>query len=46
MKHASSARDARVAVRLSREEQHEIEGAAKSRGYANPSSFVRAAIRH
>ena len=46
MKHASSARDARVAVRLSREEQREVEGAAKSRGYANPSSFVRAAIRH
>ena len=46
MKHASSARDARVAVRLSREEQREVEGAAKSRGYANPSSFIRAAIRH
>ena len=46
MKHASSARDARVAVRLSREEQHEVEGAAKSRGYANPSAFIRAAIRH
>ena len=46
MKHASSARDARVAVRLSREEHHEVEGAAKSRGYANPSAFIRAAIRH
>ena len=46
MKHASSARDARVAVRLSREEQREVEGAAKSRGYANPSAFIRAAIRH
>ena len=46
MKHASTARNARVAVRLSREEQHEVEGAAKSRGYANPSAFIRAAIRH
>jgi len=46
MKHASTARNARVAVRLSREEQQEVEGAAKSRGYANPSAFIRAAIRH
>jgi len=46
MKHANTARNARVAVRLSREEQHEVEGAAKSRGYANPSAFIRAAIRH
>ena len=46
MKHASTARNARVAVRLSREEHHEVEGAAKSRGFANPSAFIRAAIRH
>ena len=42
----SSARTARVAVRLSREEQRQVEEAAKARGYANPSAFIRAAIRN
>ena len=46
MKHASTSRNARVAVRLTREEQHQVEEAAKSRGYANPSAFIRAAIRN
>ena len=41
----SSARSARVAVRLSREEQRQVEESAKTRGYANPSAFIRAAIR-
>jgi Arc/MetJ-type ribon-helix-helix transcriptional regulator len=42
----SSARSARVAVRLTREEQRQVEEAAKTRGYANPSAFIRAAIRN
>jgi Arc/MetJ-type ribon-helix-helix transcriptional regulator len=42
----SSARSARVAVRLSREEQRQVEEAAKNKGYANPSAFIRAAIRN
>ena len=43
---ASTARTARVAVRLTREEQHQVEEAAKTKGYANPSAFIRAAIRN
>ena len=43
---AGVARRARIAVRLSGEEQHQIETAAKTRGYANPSAFIRAAIRN
>jgi Arc/MetJ-type ribon-helix-helix transcriptional regulator len=39
-------RNARIAVRLSREEQHQVEQAAKTRGYANSSVFIRAAIRN
>ena len=46
MKHSSTARNARVAVRLTREEQHQVEEAAKTRGYSNPSAFIRAAIRN
>ena len=41
---ASTARIARVAVRITREDQHHVEEAAKTRGYANPSAFIRAAI--
>jgi Arc/MetJ-type ribon-helix-helix transcriptional regulator len=40
------ARSARIAVRLSSEDQHQVEEAAKTRGYASPSAFVRAAIRN
>jgi Arc/MetJ-type ribon-helix-helix transcriptional regulator len=43
---ANSARSARVAVRITREDQHHVEEAAKTRGYANPSAFIRAAIRN
>ena len=43
---ASTARSARVAVRLTREDQRQVEEAAKTRGYANPSAFIRAAIRN
>jgi Arc/MetJ-type ribon-helix-helix transcriptional regulator len=46
MKHPGTSRSARVAVRLTREEQHQVEEAAKSRGYANSSAFIRAAIRN
>ena len=46
MKHASTSRNARVAVRLTREEQHQVEEEAKTRGYANSSAFIRAAIRN
>ena len=42
----STARSARVAVRLTREDQHQIEDTARTRGYANPSAFIRAAIRN
>jgi Arc/MetJ-type ribon-helix-helix transcriptional regulator len=46
MKHPSTSRNARVGVRLTREEQHQVEEAAKTRGYANSSAFIRAAIRN
>ena len=46
MKHPGTSRNARVAVRLTREEQHQVEEAAKTRGYASPSAFIRAAIRN
>lgn len=39
-------RSARIAVRLSQEDHHRVEEAAKTRGYASPSAFVRAAIRN
>ena len=41
---ASTARSARVAVRLTREDQRQVEEAARTRGYANQSTFIRAAI--
>lgn len=44
--HADTARSARVAVRLTKQDQHQVEDAAKSRGYANASAFIRAAIRN
>jgi Arc/MetJ-type ribon-helix-helix transcriptional regulator len=44
--HTGAARTARIAVRLSSEEQYQIVAAAKTRGYANPSAFIRAAIRN
>ena len=44
--HAGSARSVRVAVRLTREEQHQVDEAAKVKGYANSSAFIRAAIRN
>ena len=43
---ANIARSARVGIRLTREDQHQIEDAAKTRGYATPSAFIRAAIRN
>ena len=46
MKHPGTSRNARVAVRLTREEQHQVEESAKTRGYANSSAFIRAAIRN
>ena len=45
-KHGSRLRGARIAVRVSAEDQRKIEEAAKSRGYVSPSSFIRTAIRN
>ncbi len=42
----STSRNARVAVRLTREEQRQVEEASKTKGYASPSAFIRAAIRN
>jgi uncharacterized protein (DUF1778 family) len=39
-------RSARIAVRVSVDDQREIEEAAKTRGYSTPSAFVRSAIRN
>lgn len=44
--HAGSKKAARVGVRLSAQEQHEIEQTAKARGYSSPSAFIRAAIQN
>jgi Arc/MetJ-type ribon-helix-helix transcriptional regulator len=44
--HIGRARDARIAVRVSTQDQVEIEEAAKARGYSSPSAFIRAAIRN
>jgi Arc/MetJ-type ribon-helix-helix transcriptional regulator len=41
-----AARRARFAVRLSQEDRDGIEEAVKTRGYTNPSAFIRAAIRN
>jgi len=40
------ARRARVAVRLTEEDQRQVEEAAMDRGYSSASSFIRAAIRN
>jgi hypothetical protein len=45
-KYAARTRGARIAVRVSTEDQREIEAASKTRGYASPSSFIRTAIRN
>jgi Arc/MetJ-type ribon-helix-helix transcriptional regulator len=45
-KHAARIRGARIAVRVSGEDQREIEEVAKTRGYASPSAFIRTAIRN
>jgi hypothetical protein len=45
-KHATRIRGARIAVRVRADDQREIEEAAKTRGYASPSSFIRTAIRN
>src|ERR1700733_3024396 len=42
----STFRNARVAVRLTREEQRQVDEASKTKGYASPSAFIRAAIRN
>jgi Arc/MetJ-type ribon-helix-helix transcriptional regulator len=41
-----TSRNARVAVRLTREEQRQVDEASKTKGYASPSAFIRAAIRN
>ncbi len=47
MKHpGNTSRNARAAVRLTAAEQRQIEEAAHTRGYANASAFIRAAIRN
>ena len=45
-KNTGRARDARLAVRVSAQDQSEIEQAAKIRGYSSPSAFIRTAIRN
>jgi len=45
-KHAARVRTARIAARVSADDQREIEEAAKTRGYASPSAFIRTAIRN
>ena len=39
-------RYARVGVRLTQEDQRQVEEAAKDRGYSSASAFIRAAIRN
>lgn len=43
---AARSTSTRITVRLSREDQHKVEEAAKTRGHASPSAFVRAAIQN
>jgi Ribbon-helix-helix protein, copG family len=45
-KHATRLRNARLAVRVSADDQGEIEEAARTRGYSSPSAFIRTAIRN
>ena len=40
------ARDARIGVRVSAQDQLEIEEAARARGYTSPSALIRTAIRN
>ncbi|HLI83771.1 MAG TPA: ribbon-helix-helix domain-containing protein [Bryobacteraceae bacterium] len=44
--HGARIRSARIAVRVSAEDQREIEETAKKRGYSSPSAFIRTAIRN
>lgn len=47
MRHeANQPRRVRVAFRMTKEEQRQLEETAKTKGYANPSAFIRAAIRN
>jgi Arc/MetJ-type ribon-helix-helix transcriptional regulator len=41
-----AARGARIAVRLSREDRSRIDEVVKTRGYTNPSAFIRTAIQN
>src|ERR1700722_7171392 len=43
---AARARDARIGVRVSAQDQLEIEETARARGYISPSAFIRTAIRN
>lgn len=43
---AARVRRARMAVRVSTEEQREVEEAAKERGYSSPSALIRTAVRN
>lgn len=43
---STMARAARLAVRLTGEEQRQVEEASKTKGYANTSAFIRVAIRN
>lgn len=44
--HNPAPKTLRVAVRLSEREQQDIRDASRTRGYAHPSAFIRAAIRN
>ena len=43
---AARVRTARIAVRVSADDRHEIEEAAKRKGYSSPSAFIRVAVRN
>jgi metal-responsive CopG/Arc/MetJ family transcriptional regulator len=45
-KHQARVRNARIAIRVSADDQREIEETAKARGYHSPSAFIRSAIRN
>ena len=45
-KNLARIRGARIAVRVSADDQREIEEASNTRGYASPSAFIRTAIRN
>ena len=45
-RHADGGRVARIGIRLSREDHHQIDEAVKTRGYATSSAFIREAIRN